>query len=305
MLSESFVKGHFQISVLHADGSISEYGEKGNLIVNAFWAAPDLSQVALGVGTGANPPSVLDNQLQSPVGVRISNSGGGWARDSSTRVNNGNFEIVYRNEYTFPLGSIAGNLSELGIFDVTIGGNMRTRSLITPTVTVTAQDQLVVNYFITYYVPIIGNNFDVSFSINGVQTNFTISPKSCNINAWGDYAFGRNMPRSVYMKLSNGYTVNPITGIVSQGTLLYEHTTRSTGAVSGSSSPVNGRIFDFSYSMTLAQGNATFNQIIFSASSSNSVPSTIIILDLGQNIVKSATEVMTITVNSVQKQYIP
>lgn len=154
------LKGIFSIEVIRGNGLIENY-QAPNLVLdsgiaiataNATGITSDSLLTNCVVGTGATPPAVTDTALVSQLGV----SPNGVRQSGTYSYNSGTDEIsaVTVMRYAFTLGSIVGNISEIGIRPSS-QTNLFSRALIVDgggsptTITVTASDQLIVNYTLT------------------------------------------------------------------------------------------------------------------------------------------------------------
>lgn len=161
------VAGFINIQVKHADGTMSETGWFKNLILDTFFARYAAGNTMISgnitcrVGTGATPPANTDIALVSQVATKT--------RTNSSEVLGAidipNNRVVAKsiNQFIFDVGSVAANLSEVG-FEFAPGsgglnsGQLNSRSLtknnmgVPTTITVTASDQLIVNYKLEVYI---------------------------------------------------------------------------------------------------------------------------------------------------------
>jgi hypothetical protein len=191
------VSGYYEVDVIRNKGLAGEYteycGRSDNLILNGFfgrWQAGTIRQSAwrFFVGSGSAPPSVTDNQLQTQIGS---------ASNSSTNVNNPNVKVgsdyFCSNTGTaeWALGAIVGNISEIGVNmrNDTANNTLDSRALIVDglgnptTITVTAQDQLVVRYTLRFKIPTAPHISVVNFE--GVPTTCTLESLGVlNSNHW-------------------------------------------------------------------------------------------------------------------------
>lgn len=180
------VDGFYEVGVRRnaasGNADIEWTGEHENLLLNGFfthWKARLLggSSWRFFVGTGADAAAATQSQLISQVGV---------ASDTATVTSNNN-ELEgsdYISSSTgiaqWPIGAIVANISEIGcnLRNLTTGVDLDSRALIvdnlgaTRTITVTADDQLVVRYTLRYRIPIDQHVSVVDFG--GVSTTCTL-----------------------------------------------------------------------------------------------------------------------------------
>ena len=175
------MKGHYDVAVIHADGTRDDYKNMENLIVNQGKDClgglfPSGYQSGLGgivVGVGNATPAVTDIALQNPLAV--SNNSTAFSETAPSLL--APYQTMASQTFTFAVGAVIGNIAEIGLTILKTAGIAATdavfsRALIqvggSPgTITVTATDQLVATYTITYTF-----TADISGSIN-VTTNGT------------------------------------------------------------------------------------------------------------------------------------
>lgn len=108
------------------------------------------------VGSGSTPPTILDTSLESIVGTYKSKNGDSWPPGTGLGPDSSPRYVKSNATWSFALGAIVGNISEIGIFR-TSGGDMGSRSLIKDsngnptTVTLQASEYLVTSYECRYY----------------------------------------------------------------------------------------------------------------------------------------------------------
>lgn len=180
------VSGYYEVDVIRNKGLAGEYteycGRSDNLILDGFfgrWQAGVIQPSAwrFFVGSGSALPLVTDNQLQTQIGS---------ASNVSTNINNPNVKVgsdyFCSNTGTaeWALGAIVGNISEIGVnlMNTTTNNTLDSRALIVDglgnptTITVTAQDQLVVRYTLRLKIPAAPHISVVNFE--GVPTTCTL-----------------------------------------------------------------------------------------------------------------------------------
>lgn len=177
--------------VKHADGTFTDYGTFKNLILDTFFArfAANNSMTQGGapmlcrVGTGTTPPVNGDTSLVSAVASQ--------AATTSTEVLGSiditNNRIIAKSirQCIFATGAVNTNIAEIGFeFAPSSGGlhagSLNSRSLtknsfgVPTAIPVTATDQLIVNYTIEVYVPMVDYTTTIPLDIDGVITNHDI-----------------------------------------------------------------------------------------------------------------------------------
>lgn len=162
------VRGLIQMQVKHKDGSITDTGWFPNLILDTFFARFAAnnplftSSSQCRVGTGSTAPANGDTSLVAQVATRTSTS----ATDLNGTIDVPNNRVMAARvlQFEFVQGAVVANLAEVGFeFAPSSGGvspgTLQSRSLIkdafgTPTpLTVTADDQLIVNYRFEVWIP--------------------------------------------------------------------------------------------------------------------------------------------------------
>lgn len=184
---KSGIKGRYKsITVIRDKGKPTErtevYPGFDNLILDSFFSrykAKTLSQNGwrFYVGTGSSVPTPSETQLVNRIG---------GVSDSSTNtvqpvVENGGVYSSSLDVVTqWPVGSIVGNISEIGanFHASTTGTDLQTRSLVVDvlgdptTITLTVDDQLIVNYELIMTIDV--SQKTTVHDFGGVSTTCTI-----------------------------------------------------------------------------------------------------------------------------------
>lgn len=183
---KSELEGIIKLEIIKPDGTLKEAEGLNipfyNLITDAGldYISENISMNATSnycqVGTSSTPPTISDTSLGAVTG--------GAASGTSLNTVQYTTEPYYSEHlkvYTFPVGSVIGNLTEIGFFFSR--GTMWSRALIKDssgnptTLTLLATEQLKVTYTIRRYIP---TSLTGSFvlSTNGVNStiNYTITP---------------------------------------------------------------------------------------------------------------------------------
>lgn len=165
------------VEVIRDGVVINSLENQKNLILTGMLSS--LKQIGsyLHVGTGNTPPTFLDTSLDNKIANSSSSS---WVNGSPT-LNGSTYEKESSCVYSFALGAVVGNISELGISSSTSEGvDLHTRALFKDgigdptTITVTALDQLVVTYIIKKHVSMIPTTSSVISG--GLPIDYTIRP---------------------------------------------------------------------------------------------------------------------------------
>lgn len=177
--AQSLVSGEYKFRIVKHDGTVQETGWMKNLILNS--GLEHLGQLAESpvyyafVGTGTTAPAATQTQLTSLLASCAGNSGG----YSNTSVNSGppTYEQQHTYSYSFPQGSVIGNIAEVGIGPYVDGSSLFSRARIldsneSPTVlSIVELDQLTVFYRVKVKPPL--TNRTGSFVVAGVTYNYT------------------------------------------------------------------------------------------------------------------------------------
>lgn len=178
------VSGVYGIKVLRNAGTdkerLEDFGESPNMLLDGLFerfASGNLSTKdwSMFVGSGTTPVEATQTQLVSQVG-----SYRYLTVTSNDNVKVGSDYIVSSTGVAeWAIGDIVGNISEVGVrLGSRIGSTVDSRALITDsqgaptTITVTAEDKLVISYTLKYIIPIQQHVSVVDFA--GVQTTCTL-----------------------------------------------------------------------------------------------------------------------------------
>ena len=168
-----------------------------NLIVdqglnNAASTAINTLVTRCGVGSSYDIPTTSDTTLGQQVGSYTPIVTSTYNHSSGNPV----WYTYGRHTYTFPAGSVTGDLREIGFFDSS--GNMFSHALLKDgagnptTVTVLADEQLFVTYEVRKYPVETDQTGTFVLAINGVDTSFayTARPALINTNTSSTYWYG-------------------------------------------------------------------------------------------------------------------
>lgn len=207
------VGGIFTLQV-YRDGKLREtVGPFDNLVLNQGLdilcggqipgdTSPNYVMQYVDVGTGTNTPAITDTTLQSPLGnVQIASSYGG-----ATYVAGPPAYDTVTNVYTYPLGALVGNISEIGAGGSSTSYNppiprpfhLFSRALIVdsggnPTViSLTSADQLVVTYEVRRYLDLTPSTGSVTIS----SVNYATQTQIYNVTS-GFYSPAAQPPYNV------------------------------------------------------------------------------------------------------------
>lgn len=290
------VAGFYQIFIKDKNGVTHKKAEGKNLILNQGlnrWFSAPTSTIMnrCRVGTGTSTPVVTQTQLDNVI-----------ATTSSRTINSGSsggipdWYYFYQCTYTFPLGGVVGNISELGLDDNT---NLMTRALIKDelgnptTITVTAEEQLIVIYELRKYSPTGDSNLTLTLNFNGTPTDFDSVIRAANVSNITFSPWDPNEP------LSAATGTNFVTAFETQ-TL---GATTSTPAGSGLSGTLNAAgayvnetfYRDYTADFSLTQGNFT-NGIGSIALFGSAIARHIFQLNFTPRILKNADRLLSIPV---------
>ena len=171
------------------------------------------------VGSSSDIPTTSDTALGQPVG--------GYTPVVTSTYNHSSGNPVWytygRFTYTFPAGSVTGDLREIGFFDSS--GNMFSHALIKDgagnptTVTVLADEQLFVTYEVRKYPVETDQTGTFVLTINGVDTSFTYTARPALINTtistnywYGSHQLGVDTNLDKYIVAYETQTLGSVTG---------------------------------------------------------------------------------------------
>lgn len=117
LISKASVLGYYKLTKLSSSGEVVHTSEFKNLLLNGFYEGANYDVDDLFdrcyVGTGTTEPVVTDTSLESSVAYTLSRS-----NLSATRVadlQTGTINEVVGSKFTFALGAINTNITEIGI----------------------------------------------------------------------------------------------------------------------------------------------------------------------------------------------
>jgi len=214
------VSGVYGIKVLRNAGTdkehLEDFGESPNMLLDGFFERFAIGNLSTSgwymfVGSGATPVDATQTQLVSQVG----------SYDIMSVTLNDNIKVG--NDYIssstgiaeWNIGSIVGNISEVGArIGNQIGSTVDSRALIVDsqgnptTITVTAEDKLVISYTLKYIIPTQQHISVVDFL--GVPTTCTLESLGVLDKSIWSLACGFLDPiRNVYFSSSQGVVGNP------------------------------------------------------------------------------------------------
>lgn len=253
------VSGYFEISKKVPSGQIFPITEFPNMILDSglnMLGGGNSFLNAIQVGTGNTAP----NPSQTTLVNRVAG-----ATTGAPSVTTGGAPTYYRQAVftaTFPVGSVVGVISEIGA-GPSATGTLFSRALITNTsgvpmtITLLADEQLVVTYRLRSYPPLEDVAGEVIFTGN-IGGTYEFISRAHNVNAWGPHArFSFAGSNSVYTGDIGAITDSSMSG--------------SSAAALGTSSPyVNGSFTATGvFTCSAAQGNLTggIRSILVSATS--------------------------------------
>ena len=308
---KSKIQGSFSVKVFRGGKIIKELPRQGNLILQQKMAVLDRLGNYLVVGSGTTAPAYTNTTLETLVSVSAFST---WS-ESSPVLNTNTYEKEVVNTFTFPLGGVVGNLSELGVSSFSNGSSVDTRALFKDgagdptTITVTASDQLVV----TYYVKKFYDMLPVTSSVlsGGNVIDYTIRPCiSSNGNAGSDAAYPSSLYQTtassnLFMTINdaNRISVNPTTyvptSIDTSGDLLPE-------GLASVVTTATGNEVTHTFTAPLNQGNFQWGAATFSDANSSSVAFLFFQIEFnGPNyITKNNTEIVTFKLKEIVEQVV-
>lgn len=186
---KSELEGIIKLEIIKPDGTLKEAEGLNtpfyNLITDAGLNFVSGSSVGLAteycrVGTSSTPPTVNDTTLGAQTG---SASPRGGAPSKIIQYTTEPYYSVHQRVYTFLVGAVSGNLTEIGFFSAASGGTMWSRALIKDsggnptTLTILATEQLKVTYTVRRYIPsLLTGSFTLNTNGTDSTINYTITP---------------------------------------------------------------------------------------------------------------------------------
>jgi hypothetical protein len=210
------VRGEYCVTVLGGDGHEKfTSGYRKNMILDSFFDFTldtgnqwDNSTPYICVGTGTTPPAATQTALVNQLATRTA------ANSYSQSVVGGAWQSVNTLSATFALGAVVGNLSEIGLRIPFANANtVQTRALITDsgglptTITLTADDQLVVQYRLI--ISGVDQDYTGTVVINGTAHNWTARRAHANPLAFPALISGIHGQFAVYNGALNSHGVTP------------------------------------------------------------------------------------------------
>lgn len=184
------VEGRFKVGVIRSDGAYEDRtGWFKNLIVDVgldlLGAGTAQSATGYcGAGSGSTAPASGQTSLVAPIGARS-------AVGTAVKTTSGGTPVWYQSltrVYTFAIGAVVGNVAELATFTASSGGVMFSRALVKDsggsptTISVAADEQLVVTYELRKYSPSADVTGTVSITVDGTPTNYDYTLRAANVN---------------------------------------------------------------------------------------------------------------------------
>lgn len=239
------VSGVYGIKVLRNAGTdkehLEDFGESPNMLLDGFFERfssgnLDSYRWYMFVGTGTTPVDATQTQLVSQVG------------NNDQMVPRTNDNVKVGNDYIastravaeWDIGDIVGNISEVGVrLGARMGSTVDSRALIVDsqgnptTITVTAEDKLVINYTLKYIIPAQQHVSVVDFA--GVQTTCTLETlNALNKNVWSFDSvlakFFTILNHSGTQELVNNPELGPTSSSFNQSSISITYSEPSTGA---------------------------------------------------------------------------
>lgn len=189
---KSELEGIIKLEIIKPDGTLKEAEGLNTPFYNLITDA-GLNFVSVGcnvslatqyckVGTSSTPPTVNDITLGAQTG---SVSPIGKAPSRAIQYTTEPYYSNHQRVYTFAVGAVSGNLTEIGFFSASTGGTMWSRALIKDsggnptTLTLLSTEQLKVTYTVRRYIPsLLTGSFTLNTNGTGSTINYTITPSN-------------------------------------------------------------------------------------------------------------------------------
>lgn len=199
-------KGEYSATVLKADGTVKEFlnEEKtlrsgdiiNNMLLDGFFSmlhsrfSLDGNGAQIRIGTGTAPVLANQTALSNQINVYSVNTG----NNPNVVASNGKLIGTKTYTFTFSLGAISANISELGIdFLRTDTGIIHSRALVVDsggkptTITVTSSEQLILTYSLRMEMPDEDVITETSMVLNGVATPVTVTSRWSALRPFEQY----------------------------------------------------------------------------------------------------------------------
>lgn len=187
---QSKINGKIGISI-KKDGELKPITVFNNLVTNSGLdllgtTSPTSASTYCFVGSGTTAPSTTDTTLVTPyTGTAPGQSSADWTTNSHLTDSLPYYVSITRT-YTFDIGEIVGNVSEIGFFNNSSPSKvMFSRALIKDTegnpttITILADEQLVVTYEVIRYLTSV-TDVTGSITLGGTSYSYTLRP--CNLD---------------------------------------------------------------------------------------------------------------------------
>lgn len=209
------ISGEYRLIINRADGTKYDTGWFKNLILDqgldriGTVNPSDFKNLVkfVKVGTGTTPPEVSQTALETQIAEQQSLS--------TTKTNLGSPNYIGRCQvrYTFGLGEILDTITEIGVGWTSSTGNLFSRALITPGLTLGSLDQLDVYYKLDFTPSL--TDVNGSFTVGSTVHNYTIRRAEIDQYAPGDdttLISGRNSSLAIYESFVLGNITDSPTG---------------------------------------------------------------------------------------------
>jgi hypothetical protein len=203
------IDGHFRLVKSRADGTVTQILEFENLLLDAGLnrLGTDNGVAFCAIGTGTGVPTATETALQAQQASTSTVLPGA----ATTAGGSSPYWTGYTFGFRFPIGSLSGNYSEIGVGWSAI--LMSSRALILDiggsptTITVTSAEQLDVFYTRRVYPPLV--DVTASSTIGGVSTTVTTRAHSAGSTTLWDAS---SWPRYDPSPASNGSFLEAYSG---------------------------------------------------------------------------------------------
>lgn len=170
------MSGEYKFEIRKPDGTITETEWIPNLILNGGMDRIGTNNALFNccrVGAGNSVPTFTQNSLDSQIASSATSTSGNFVNEGAPL-----YRTLATYTYAFAQGGVVGNISEVGVGWTATGATLFSRALILDsngsptTITVVADDQLVVYYRIQMVPPITDGTG--SIVLGGNTYNYTI-----------------------------------------------------------------------------------------------------------------------------------
>ncbi len=201
----TIIEGSFSVQVFRNGKERLSLPRTKNLITRGGMNLLAIFGDTLHVGTGGTTPTFADTSLEAFL---VASNESNWSTNTPILTGT-DYLKESQNTYTFNVGAVVGNISELGVaVNDSQVPDIQTRALFKDgigdptTITVTVDDQLVVTYFVKKTISMIPVVTSILADVDGVPTTIDYTIRPC-IASSADAGSSASYPASLIQTASN------------------------------------------------------------------------------------------------------